>query len=63
MLSQRRDWFEKFDGVFLALWWIPAGHIPTIEEAKERLASLGTRSDAFAFTFKQTFAPESSAAL
>src|SRR2546422_8033077 len=24
VLRQRREWFEKFDRVFLALWWIPA---------------------------------------
>ena len=37
VLRQRRDWFETFDRVFLALWWIPAGHIPTVQEAVERL--------------------------
>ena len=42
LLKQRRDWFEKFDGSFLALWWIPAGHIPTIDEAKARLASIAS---------------------
>jgi hypothetical protein len=58
LLKQRREWFEKFDGMFLALWWIPAGHIPTIDEAKERLASLERHGPtSFAFTFKTTFAP------
>ena len=60
VLRQRRDWFEKFEGVFVALWWIPAGHIPTIEEAKERLASLAAHGPSpFAFTFKAIFDPES----
>ncbi len=58
LLKQRRDWFEKFDGVFLALWWIPVGHIPTIGEAKARLASLGEHGPTpFAFTFKTPFPP------
>ena len=58
VLRQRREWFEKFDRVFLALWWIPIGHIPTIDEAKERLASLETQGPTpFAFTFKQIFTP------
>jgi hypothetical protein len=59
VLRQRRDWFEKFDGVFVALWWVPAGHIPTIDEAKERLASLEANGPTpFAFTFKTIFDPE-----
>ena len=26
VLRQRRDWFEKPDGMAVALWWIPPGH-------------------------------------
>jgi hypothetical protein len=63
LLKQRRDWFEKFDGVMLALWWVPAGHIPTIEEAKQRLASLEREGPTqFAFTFRTTFPPMAAAA-
>ena len=55
-LRRRREWFEKFDGIYLALWWIPVGHIPTIEEAKERLAHLEAHGPTpFAFTFKVSF--------
>ena len=58
LLKQRRDWFEKPEGVILALWWIPAGHIPSIDEAKRRLASLEKHGPTqFAFTFKTTFPP------
>jgi hypothetical protein len=64
MLKQRRDWFERIDRVILALWWIPAGHVPTIDEAKERLASLEANGPTpFAFTFKQVFAPSSASLL
>ena len=38
VMRQRRSWFERFDGIYLALWWVPAGHRPTVGEAKERLA-------------------------
>ena len=38
LLRQRRQWFEQFEGVYVALWWIPAGHIPGVDEAKTRLA-------------------------
>jgi hypothetical protein len=42
----------------MALWWIPAGHIPSIDEAKERLASLEHHGPTqFAFTFRTTFPP------
>jgi hypothetical protein len=58
LLKQRRDWFDKFDGVMMALWWIPAGHMPTVEEAKQRLLSIERHGPtAFAFTFKKTFPP------
>jgi hypothetical protein len=60
LIRQRQAWFEKFAGVYLALWWVPAGHIPSIGEAKERLASLEAHGPtAFAFTFQSTYpAPE-----
>ncbi len=58
LLKQRREWFEKFDGVMMALWWIPAGHIPSVEEGRRRLASLELHGPtAFAFTFKAAFPP------
>jgi hypothetical protein len=58
VLKQRRDWFERFESSMLALWWISAGHIPTVEEAKQRLASLDAHGPtSFAFTFKTMFPP------
>ena len=51
-LRDRKQWFEPIDGPILVLWWIPAGHIPTIAEAMERLEQLkqlGPTSDAFTF--------------
>jgi hypothetical protein len=58
LLRQRHDWFEKFAGVYLALWWVPTGHIPGIDEAKKRLAYLEKHGPTeFAFTFKTTFQP------
>jgi hypothetical protein len=50
-LRRRREWFQPFPGGnMLVLWWIPAGTIPTVAEATERLALLdrdGPRPDAF----------------
>ena len=54
MLKGRRAWFEQFDRAFLALWWVPAEHIPSIEEAKARLEHLDAHGPSdFAFTFKE----------
>ncbi|HJW94181.1 MAG TPA: DUF3291 domain-containing protein [Thermoanaerobaculia bacterium] len=59
LLKGRRNWFEQFAGVFAALWWVPAGHLPGIDEAKTRLAHLEEHGPTqFAFTFKQLFPPD-----
>src|SRR6185436_165700 len=58
VFRDRRKWFEPLAVPSLALWWIPAGHIPTIAEGKERLemlARLGPTPEAF--TFKNYFPP------
>jgi hypothetical protein len=55
-VKRRKEWFEKFPTAYMALWWIPEGHTPTIDEAKERLASLDQHGDTeFAFTFRKLF--------
>lgn len=55
---RRREWFEHPARAYLVLWWIPAGHIPTVDEAEERLAHLETHgATPYAFTFKQRFPP------
>ena len=38
--GRRADWFEHFDGPAVALWWVPATHRPTIEEAVARIEHL-----------------------
>lgn len=58
VMRQRREWFEKFDGMYMALWWVKAGHIPSVIEAKARLRYLEKRGEsAHAFTFKRVFGP------
>jgi len=37
LIRDRQAWFHKFVDAHQAMWWIPVGHIPTIEEAKEKL--------------------------
>ena len=51
-LRDRKQWFEPMEGPILALWWVPAGHIPTVDEAIARLDHLkahGPSADAFTF--------------
>lgn len=49
---RRRAWFEKYPGAHFAMWWIPAGHIPSVEEAKAKLDHLWQHGDSeTAFTF------------
>jgi hypothetical protein len=56
VMRDRKRWFEKFDGSYYALWWVPVGHIPTVEEGKERLDHLREYGDtAYAFSFKNVF--------
>lgn len=56
LIRQRQAWFEKFAGAFMALWWVPAGHRPGVDEARKRLAHLDAHGPTpFAFTFKTPF--------
>ena len=65
VLQQRTQWFERFEGPYLALWWVPSGHVPSVEEAKERLAYLRAHGETpYAFSFKKLFpAPEAASDL
>ncbi len=58
-LRRRREWFQAMDDLpVLTMWWVPAGHIPTLEEAKERIDHLVAHGPtAHAFSFRPTFEP------
>jgi len=56
-VRRRHEWFDPLKP-YLVLWWVPAGHIPSIEESKERLAHLEAHgSTPFAFTLTRTYPP------
>jgi Domain of unknown function (DUF3291) len=56
VMRNRREWFEKSIEATTVLWWIPAGHIPTLDEAKERLELLRSEgATTEAFNFRQKF--------
>ena len=40
------------------MWWVPAGHVPDVAEARERLAHLRAHGPSpFAFPFGAPFPP------
>ncbi|KAB2348958.1 DUF3291 domain-containing protein [Actinomadura rudentiformis] len=57
-LRRRGEWFERPTRPMQVLWWIPAGHIPTVDEALERLELLRAEGPSpRAFTFREAFTP------
>jgi hypothetical protein len=64
VMRQRKQWFERFDGPYLAMWWVRAGHIPTPGEGKERLEHLRAHGPSpYAFNFAEVYpAPDAGSA-
>ena len=64
IMRRRREWFTRMAQAYMVLWWVPAGHVPTLAEAAARLELL--RRDgptSAAFTFSEAFAaPDGTAA-
>jgi Domain of unknown function (DUF3291) len=61
VLRRRGEWFERLAEAHLVLWWIPKGHVPTIEEAIGRLEHLRRNGPTpMAFTFRVPFEPAAS---
>jgi hypothetical protein len=55
-MARRREWFGCFEGAYQALWWVPAGHKPSVEEGLSRLWLLDRYGPCRqAFTFKARF--------
>jgi len=56
IMRRRKEWFQKMAEAHTVLWWVPAGHRPTLTEAKAKLKLLQANGPtAEAFTFKQPF--------
>ncbi len=59
VMAQRREWLERFVGAYQALWWVPAGRCPSIDEALAKLWLLDRYGPSpQAFTFKVRFAAD-----
>lgn len=56
LMRRRREWFHRLLEPYTVLWWVPAGHLPTVDEALDRLARLRTAGPGpEAFTFPQPY--------
>lgn len=56
IMSRRKDWFYRMNEAYMALWWVPVGHIPSLEEAAHKLEILRKAGPTVnAFTFKKAF--------
>ena len=53
---RRNEWFTHEEEPYAVLWWVPAGHEPTVDEAEAKLAELKANGPAAgALTFKRRF--------
>jgi hypothetical protein len=59
IMRHRREWFERMADAYLVLWWVPAGTLPSVAEAKDRLETLRSIGPSpSAFTFRAPFGPD-----
>ncbi len=55
-MRRKGEWFHRLAEDTYVLWWIEDGHIPTLNEALERLEHLRNNGDTpYSFTFKTNF--------
>lgn len=56
IMRRKKAWFQKMGEAYMVLWRVPVGHIPSIEEAAQKLNILREQGPtAEAFTFKKSF--------
>ncbi len=56
IMRRRRDWFEQHAQAYNVMWWVPAGTIPSVKDAMERLTHLRENGPSdFAFGFRDEF--------
>lgn len=58
VMMRKEEWFETPDKPIFCLWWVEAGHRPTVTEAFERLECLHKQGPTeAAFTWSKRFPP------
>ena len=56
VFRERAQWFEKMERPSYCLWWVAAGHMPTVAEGRERLEHYQANgATPHAFWFSQSF--------
>ncbi|RTE65751.1 DUF3291 domain-containing protein [Amphritea opalescens] len=56
IMRRKKEWFSRMGEAYMVLWWVPAGHIPSVEEAAQKLNTLRKQGPtAEAFLFKKAF--------
>lgn len=53
--ARRQEWFEQLVLPHMALWWIPAGTIPTVDDAKAALRNMEYGPSVAGFDFRNPF--------
>jgi heme-degrading monooxygenase HmoA len=43
--ARRAEWFEVLGTQHFVMWWVPAGHRPTLDEGRDRLVHLDRHGD------------------
>ncbi|MDO3722839.1 DUF3291 domain-containing protein [Marinobacter sp. chi1] len=58
IMRRKKEWFHRMGEAHMVLWWVPAGHVPSVEEAAQKLNTLREQGPTEeAFTFKTVFSP------
>lgn len=58
VMRRRREWFHRAVEPMTALWWVPAGHRPSTDEAEDRVRHLRQHGPTTrAFTFRRPLPP------
>lgn len=55
-LKRRKEWFQSYGKVYVAMWWIKGEDFPSIQDAVDRLEYLQEHGPSeFAFNFRKKF--------
>lgn len=58
LIKSKKSWFSKLDESHMALWWVPKGHIPDVNEGLEKIEIIQKNGPCReAFTFAKSFSP------
>ena len=56
IFTRKKEWFSAMEAMHMAFWYVPVGHTPSPEEAKQRLKHLNDHGETpYSFSFKRKF--------